>query len=1046
MAKGIAGIRVCCREAVKEGLRELLPTFSRSCCALVYLSIVFYAIAIFIPTLTKADEGDPLFARGAGFYAQSKWEEAFLAFEELRTTHPTHSRSPDATFFGGECLIQLGEYGKAYERFDALLQSWPTTPHRPQALFRLGESALMTERLPLAEKWLLEFHDKYPEDGLSRYVETYLGQIALEKRDWEKARVHFEIGLKGDPESSTANECRAGIARALEEQGDYPNAIRMYRHVAVNAPEQLASSATLRLASLERLQGNLAAAKVTLIQFLSRHADSPLAAAAYFEMGAISFTQNRYTEATEWYQKVLAEDLVDQSELAAKTLASLGKTWSKIGDSAKAEEAWDRLLREYPNSPTATDAEFSLLSRAFEKEEKQKFVELATTFLDRHPMDQRTIAIQELLGRQYYSEKDYELAAKAFSAAIERLQKLSGDLPESAAREAELQLLKGLSLVGTRNFRDAIAVLTEALAPNSLLKEQLDTQGSGFSRLPQAECELAHQARLTCAQELNDAELVQSFAAEYLQKLPSGAQSGTCRRLLLAKTIAEGDWDRATQELEAIQRTGTPEQYSQSLREISEAALASGYFAECQVWAKKLYASTDDLSLKSFASIVIAKCLNEEGDKAGSKLWYEKALASSNEKEFLVPTWLALGEYHFKNQTYSESLRAYEAAIELAPESREEIVAHYYAGIASQKLGAKGDLENALQHFEFVLKHLAAFDEREQIDRFTPSLEQLGVDRVLYQVSWVYRDMKQPQQAEGALLQLLEEYPNSTLATEARFRMAELAATQRRYEDAGRLLDEVLRSDHSTISEQTHYLRGQIAAAQNDWPTVQESMRTLLRDFPESELRFRAKYWQAEATFRQAAYESALKEFDELLRSTVGNSEEWVAHSALRKAQIEAQLGKWDAAFSSVNKAKSDFPNFRLNYEFDLLLGRYYTAEHEYSKGREYFEKVAKHPVATRTESAAMAEWLMGESYLQQKKYQEALLCYQRVESVHDFPRWKSAALLQSGKCHEMLGNWREAVATYTRCQTEFGETPFASEASQRLKVAHARMNEFSTR
>ena len=86
-----------------------------------------------------------------------------------------------------------------------------------------------------------------------------------------------------------------------------------------------------------------------------------------------------------------------------------------------------------------------------------------------------------------------------------------------------------------------------------------------------------------------------------------------------------------------------------------------------------------------------------------------------------------------------------------------------------------------------------------------------------------------------------------------------------------------------------------------------------------------------------------------------------------------------------------------------------------------------------------MAQWMIGETYFHQKNYTEAIKAYYRVERLYPYPRWQAAALLQSGKCHEMRGEFQDAVKLYGQLLRDYADSPFAEEASQRLRVAQKR-------
>ena len=85
-----------------------------------------------------------------------------------------------------------------------------------------------------------------------------------------------------------------------------------------------------------------------------------------------------------------------------------------------------------------------------------------------------------------------------------------------------------------------------------------------------------------------------------------------------------------------------------------------------------------------------------------------------------------------------------------------------------------------------------------------------------------------------------------------------------------------------------------------------------------------------------------------------------------------------------------------------------------------------------------MAQWMIGESYFHQKNYEAALRAYLQVEILYAYPTWQSGALLQAGKCRELLGEWKEAVQLYEQLLSVYPHTTFTHEAQQRLKAAAA--------
>ena len=64
-------------------------------------------------------------------------------------------------------------------------------------------------------------------------------------------------------------------------------------------------------------------------------------------------------------------------------------------------------------------------------------------------------------------------------------------------------------------------------------------------------------------------------------------------------------------------------------------------------------------------------------------------------------------------------------------------------------------------------------------------------------------------------------------------------------------------------------------------------------------------------------------------------------------------------------------------------------AENSYDDARAAFTRVVRSAAGGKTETAAMAQWMIGDTYFQQEKYPDALREYMRVEILYPFPHWQ---------------------------------------------------------
>ncbi len=108
----------------------------------------------------------------------------------------------------------------------------------------------------------------------------------------------------------------------------------------------------------------------------------------------------------------------------------------------------------------------------------------------------------------------------------------------------------------------------------------------------------------------------------------------------------------------------------------------------------------------------------------------------------------------------------------------------------------------------------------------------------------------------------------------------------------------------------------------------------------------------------------------------------------------------------------------------------------DFALAREAYGRVLRSPTGGKSETAAMAQWMIGETFFHQESYEAAIAAYLRVEILFAYPHWQAGALLQAGKCQEHLGRWKDAAETYARLVQTYPDTEYTDEAKRRLSLA----------
>ena len=267
-------------------------------------------------------------------------------------------------------------------------------------------------------------------------------------------------------------------------------------------------------------------------------------------------------------------------------------------------------------------------------------------------------------------------------------------------------------------------------------------------------------------------------------------------------------------------------------------------------------------------------------------------------------------------------------------------------------------------------------------------------------------------------------------------RLAEGRLDAKRYDDAQRLAASISGPDApAEIRRQALYLAARCAAAAGKWEQVEPAVTRPAGRRARRAGALGAEYLAAEAGYQQGQFAAAAAQLAALAQRTTDAPQSWSALAELRRAQCLAQLRKWDEALEVAQGITRRFPGFDEQGEVDYLIGRAYAAQADFTAARQAYARVVVAATAHPSQTAAMAQWMIGESYFLQEEYGRAVSEYAKVDA-YPFPRWQSAALLQTAKCHERLAAWRSAVETYERLLKTFPDCDFADEAQTRLKAA----------
>jgi TolA-binding protein len=956
------------------------------------------AAAFLAAAVAVAAPPEDAYLSAARHYAAGQWQQAALGFLTIADSSPDKERAATARFYAGEALVQLGKFDEAQRRLTELLERAPDHRFAKTARFRVGECLLLAGKSAEAIARLEEFRAAHPRDELCAYALVYLGDLALGAGQTAEALSRYEQALREYPTGPLAVQCRFGIGRCKQAQEMSAEAIVFFEQVASAVGEPLADDARLQLGVLQYRQRDFHAAERSLGEFESRFHESELRPQALYWLGLTQLADRRPLEAAATLHSAIR--LLGQADAAAPCHAALVDAFRQAGDLAAADAQCQLLLVRWPQGEWTDDALFGRLSIAEQQGDQQRAESLAGELIRRCPESPHKSAALLIQSRLHLARREYSAAEPPLAELV----------AAAGANVDQARYYLGLAQLGQQKLEASLATLAAIESPDQELEAAAD------------EVRTAALLGLKRYEE----------AAPLLRKQLAAASDPPAQlrlRTQLVAALAElGQLDEAAAELDRIAEPNLADAaVAAAILTVAERAYRSGNSELAKRWFEALSKETAPAEVRGQALSGLAWIqLRSEGKQASSET-FERVLRSYPDSPLAAEAALVRGHALAEQGQHDAALTAYRLVIDRYSHSP-----HLPAALlAAARLHDRLDQDReAAELLERLVKDHAGFAE---------------LDGALYALAWVLADQGRTDDADARFERLSSEFPQSRYWADATYRLAQRAAGRKEHALAAELTERLIAADcEERIREHALYLRGQTAAALGRWDELAQFMTQLIARHPASPLRLSAEFWLAEADFRRNQFAAAREKFERLLAQTATTgpgsaeadrrAEAWTPLVPLRRAQCLAQERKWPEALAAAEAMAAENPQSSQQHEVDFLIGRCLSSQGRLEDARAAFRRVVAAPTAANTETAATAQWMIGETLFHQKRYEEAIAAYERC-GAGSFPRWQAAGLLQAGKCRLLLGQKDRAIADFLRIVDELSETPYAGEARQRLSA-----------
>ena len=886
----------------------------------------------------------------------------------------------------------------AVEDYRQFIKRFPDHKRATDAKFFLLESLTQLKRYDEAEEIAQRFFVNFPNHTYSAQVLYRWAELTMLQGDNIQSLKLFKEFNDLYPSHDLGQYVLTYIGRLSEHNHDYTTSARFLNKSLAAFPNgATAAEAHLRLGIQAFGEKEFGKAKSHFEWIENNPATSSHQTTALYWQGITLLAEKDYDAAA----KILvdAERLDESGSIAPAAMFFSGESYRLSGDLDRADTIFANGLKQWPGSDWADDSmcrriEIATLTKKHDVVDKHY-----SEFQKRFPDSDRVIEANQFLARSLLLRSQFSRAL----TLMENTLSISQDVAPQQKHLNRLRYLAGLSHLGLKNSERAIQVLS-----------QITKQNSSKSLIARTRLALG-----VAYLELKEREKALSYFKTARVHL-SGIALDRCQAHLIRSLVEMKMIDQAIDELEHLQQSYVDDEaIFDSLSRVANHLLSTKDYKRAEIRFRQL-ANAQKTVWRVAGLSGLGMCLYQLEE-------FDSAVTAFESIMGLPAKETAAAQAYIMKARCLEKL----GQLELASEAYEEVERRFpesALAVESLLLSAKllitiGKTERGIAFYEKI------------VQRF-PDLEIM--DEVLYQWAWALIDDGRIEDADGVFSRIYLEFPSSRFWSDATYRLAEQSLHRKNYDRANQLVDAILTDQNVNeigIGAHVLFLKARIMAEQNRWEDSITPLQTVISEFNDHKLAVDARFWLAEAYYRMKDFTEARIEFQNLLTENLHEDKAtWEPVVYLRNAQIYGVEKNWTQAIRLSDALFERFPDFPQTYEANYLVGRSYARLANFAKARESFQKVIESEEARKTETAAMAQWMIGESYFHQKDYDAAIRAYLRGEVAYDFPNWRSKSLLQAAKCYELLGDTEESQRLLQKIVTDFGGEESAQRAKELLR------------
>ncbi len=558
-------------------------------------------------------------------YSRKMYDYAIQGYEKFLITHPSAKGRDIALFRLAECHRMLGNEQSARAGYERLLQEFREGGFAGAGAYRLGEYLYAEKKYDPA---LVQFQlaAKEAADDEVRLSAKYNIARCLDrlKRPEEATKYYGEVAAvqKNNPYLQYA---RLSVAENAASAGRKKEALESFADIAnTSAPSSVRAEAGVKAAALAAELDDKQRALKLFNVVLALPESGDWKPTAFLGVVRLNFELGAYKKVAEMSEKIPAGT---PDDARAEILLLAGDSQRQLGNARAARAIYDRLLGQFPNSPSSPAARFHRLLSLYQLDDP-KLVQEADEFLQRatDPLERAQASL--LKAEALFKQKKYAEAAPLYAKLGE--SGLAADLKTKALYKL------GWCQAQTADYPGAIKTYTEyidknagsATLPSAIAQRGVAFQQNkdyaaalkdfdqiidGFAGAPERELALQQKA-LVLGQQQDYKGMTATFR-KLLEEYPKSSAAGQANFWIGWAAFEDKDYKGAIESLETARKLDAAQYGERATLRI----ILCYYYLEDRAALTRIIAENKGLNVPVEITRWLGRKSFEEGDFAAAE-------------------------------------------------------------------------------------------------------------------------------------------------------------------------------------------------------------------------------------------------------------------------------------------------------------------------------------------------------------------------------------------------------------------------------------------